>query len=481
MRNTITTLLFCLLANFAFSQVITIYDETRQEVHGYAIFEKLERIKKRENLYMISFYDVNINPVSQMTFKDHSGSKIGNVHYSAETIYFEMVNTNKPFSRSQIPSNVYSYRLYDLKQNKISDRYELPVKHKKTFIEGRYSIPGKGFGIMIRDYAKSTNRVYAITNQNEVLYDTYLYDNSKKKRNSLRIRIQDQNEGTLANIISNFPNKKSKHPTYYVQLMNINNGKVINEINLDTEDYKTFLNNAQFNDGYLKVFGDTYRLNKSISSGKTSGMMRAEISPEGEVVSQKALTWEDLQSKIDIREGGRVKGKGYIFTHDYVYDKSTKHTIVVGEYLYGDPLGVSTENMVFLDFDQDFNLTQTYEVKTKQARLHTGLLKNFDSRKYGFTLNSHGYFDYRFQVFLENNDGLAFTYFDLERSGLFSDKFTHGIVVYKNGKFTDNKLTWERRNTKENAAILPSKPGYILISERSKDLKVENRLERIGF
>src|SRR5690606_41718226 len=119
------------------------------------------------------------------------------------------------------------------------------------------------------------------------------------------------------------------------------------------------------------------------------------------------------------------------------------NTIVVGEDMKGGLISVSVKDMVFFDFDENFKIHQVFEVEKKQSTMDLGALKPSSSREYGSLLKYYNYFDYRFYNELENDNGLSFFYFNVEKWGFRSMDLSHGIVVYKDGEFIANKLKWE--------------------------------------
>lgn len=473
--------LIFLFTNFAFSQVFSVYDEKNSEIYGYIVFEEIERVDRKQNKYLATILDINLNKVSQVAFTDGSDIKIGNINYNGKTIYFEVIP--KKTNKSSISSRDFSYRIFNLKENSISQPFTLPEVDKELYVRGSYPIQNEGYGMILRNFKTQVNQFYAISNSNQKLYSSFPFGNPKKKRETEHILVGDINDNLLVTINRKYPHSKSKDPKTSLLYVDLFTGKTIKEINFDNEDFNVEISNVHIFDKDVVVYGDTYKKKDAFSSSKTSGLYKAVTNLKGDLLKSKNLVWSDLQSKIDIKEGGFVSNKGFIYTHSYVLDKKTNHTIVVGEYIRGSISSVSVRDMVFLDFDKDFNLHQVFEVEKKQSTLNLGGLKLGGSRQFANTLKQYNYFDYRFYNPLENESGLSFFYFNVEKLFLIgSSSFSHGIVVYKDGKFTANQLKWETSIWRsEFLNLLPSKPGYVLLSKISKDKVLENRLERIDY
>lgn len=476
----ITLLFLILFTSTVFSQIIPIRDVTKDEIYGYVIFQIVENVSKKETLYLANLLDINLNRVAQSKFTDNSKAKIGNVHFNGKSIYFEVIPEKA--SKASINSRSFSYRLYDVSTNTISQRHELPVQDKKIFVRGSYPIPGQGFGIMIRNFKTGVNEYYAVSNTNELLYNSHPFGNPKKKKEIEHIEIGDINGELLISINQKYPHRKSKALTTTLHFANINTGEFSKEVSFDTDSFDIYLNDVQIIEDRIYVYGDSYEKKKHLSSGKTAGMFMATLDREGNILDQKTRIWSDFQAMIDIKEGGYVKKSGYVYTHNYVFDKKTKHTIVVAEYIRGTLNGVNVEDIVFFDFDKDFNLVQVFEVPTRKSELSLRGIKFGGSRGYGEILKNYNYFDYRFCNSLSDDGGLSFFYFNIEKLRLFSGDFSHGMVVYNEGKFSANKLKWEKSVWQnEYLNLLPSKPGYILLSKVSDNQILETRLERLEY
>lgn len=480
MKKITALLILLLIIPNVFSQVIPLKDTENNEIYGYVVFNIVEKVDKKHNLYLANLLDANLNQVAQSTFTGEDNAKVGKVHYNGNSIYFEVIP--KSADIKSVASKDFTYHIYNLKTNKVSKGFKLPKVDKNIFVRGSYPVHGHGFGIMIRNFKSQVNEFYAVDDQNGLLYKSFPYGNPKKKKETEHIVVGDIQNGLLASISKKYPHKRSNDPKTTLLLNNAITGEKVGEVSLDTDGFDIYLSNVQIGEDKIFVFGDLYEKRKKLSSDKTAGLFKAELDHQGNVLKENSVVWADLQSKIDIKEGGFVKNKGFIYTHDYVWDKETDHTIVVGEYIKGALSSVSVEDLIFLDFDEKFNLVHVFEVPTKKAVLHLNSIKLGGSRDFANMLRDYNYFDYRFSNFLENETGLSFFYFNLEKVRLFSGDFSHGMVVYKDGKFTANKLKWDTSVwKKEYLNLLPAKPGYILLSKISKDRILENRLERLDY
>lgn len=481
MKYIFTFLFLFFTYHLSLGQIFPVTDKSNNEIYGYVTFSIIEKSGKKENLYLISLMDINLNNVAQTTFKDKESIKIRDIHFNGKVIFFEVISGSVG-NKEWVSAKDYSYRLYDVSSNLISPRYELEDQDKNLYIKDSYPIKEKGFGLILYHDKTFLNQVYALDHQNEQLYSFKPYEDRKKKTVEI-IHVGDVNNELLVLRNRKYPQKKSKEPRTTLSIHELFSGTLINEVSLDTPEINVDITNVQIIDDELIVFGDSYELKKALESSKTSGLIKARVSHSGEVQSQEQVVWANLQSLIDIKEGGFVKKKGFIYTHKYVLDKHTGNTVVVSEYVKGSLAHIKVEDFLFLEFDSNFKPIQAFEVETTPSFLNLQGYNVKGSRAYVNTLKRYNYFDFRFSNFLEDESGLSFFYFNYEKVRLFQgNDISHGMIVYKDGKFTANKLQWRETFRGDNTLnLLPSKPGYILLSIWDKNKGLENRLERLVY
>src|SRR5690606_12480020 len=233
------------------------YDHKNDELYGYIVFERIEQVSKKEIKYLSTLLDINLHKVAQTTFTDDSNNRIGNIRYNGKSIYFE---TLPAFTdRSSIISTAYGYRIYNLQDNKVSERYELPVKNKHLYVRGGFPIENMGYGMILRNFKSQVNEFYAISDEgNAKLYSAYPYGNPKKKKPTEHIITGDIHNNLLITINQKFKDKKAKDYRTTLMLTDIFTGKIIKEVVLDTDKFNIDLSDVQITDEKVHVFGDLF-------------------------------------------------------------------------------------------------------------------------------------------------------------------------------------------------------------------------------
>lgn len=473
MRKTIFTCWLFLVSNLIYSQVYTVYDTQKNEVYGYLVFELSEKISKKECVYATTLLDVDSKKQKETTFSDFEKIKIGKVLYNGKSIYFEVLPEDT--EGTTFASNDFSYRIYNLDTNTISPKFELAEKHKKIHVTGSYPIQNTGFGLVVNNSKTNINHLYAISDNNELLYTTYPFGNPDKKKQTEEMVVGDLQGDLLVTINKKAPRSKSKKTLTSLLFINTLTGDTIKEVTLDTEKYKIDLSKAKITGNEVLTFGDAYAKKKSINSGKTEGLVKTTLDLEGNIKEQKEVAWEDLKAVVKVKKGGKVKSRGSMHPHDFVVDEKTNHVIMIGEYLKSSTSRIKVKDIFFMDFDSDFNLTQVFEVKTKTATIYLNDIKAKGYKQFGAIVKEYNYFNYKFHNQLDDN-GLSFYYYSSEKRG---KNMPQGVVIYEEGVFTNVPLKWGKSDWKtQKLNLLPSKPGYILTSKVA-DKKIEANLHPI--
>lgn len=422
--------------------------------------------------FQVEVQDVNLKKVNDILLKFEAPVSKFLVSYNKSSILILGVPV---FLKGSL--NNLSYYIYDLQTNTLSERYtfskELNVNDVVLSIE---PINDRGFIFSIVPPKKNSKiDLYAVDNQNKKLWANNL-TNSMNGKNEDLVFYQKGSSGNIFGITFS-DDAQDLNKKYGLLLINKDNGKEINRQLIDNTEFRYEPVNLTFKNNKILLFGDLYPGGKKID-GKNIGLFMITADMSGNITGRKNQTWGDLKSKIDIEKDGYVKNLGYFFTHDYIIDDATNHIIMPSEFFLKSGLGMIVTHLYFLDFDENFNLIQTSRVfkSTTQYPVNSMLTNSY--RAWGNSIKREDYFDYLFSNELDKRKGIAFYYLDVNKEvGLFrSGEYSFGTVSYINGKFSNDKIKFTSKNP---MGILPSKPGYIVIYEESKENGLEKRIEKI--
>lgn len=265
---------------------------------------------------------------------------------------------------------------------------------------------------------------------------------------------------------------------YGLLLVNKDNGEEINRQLIDTPENRYEPKNITFKDGKIFMFGDVFPA-KAKFDGKKAGLFMIKADLEGNILTRKSQSWDNMRPMIDLDKNGLVKNKGYFYSHDFIFDDTTNHIIMPSEFFMKNGLLISIGHLFFLEFDENFNLLKTNTVIKNLRPYSEGASLTNNIQTWGYSIKNSGEFDYMFNNELDRGKGTVFYYASTDKQAdLFrKGEYTFGTVSYIDGKFSNDKINFTSKNIMK---ILPNKPGYILLFEESEK-GFEKRIEKINY
>lgn len=425
--------------------------------------------------FQVEIQDINLTRISDINLQFDAPVSQFLISYNKNSI---LILGLPIFSRSSL--NNLSYYIFDLSTNKLSSKYTFSkeLNLNDVILSSIEPIDNRGFIFSIVPHKKNSKiDLYAINNHNEKLWINHLTNSYKGKNVDIVFYERGSYKDIFGAIFSD--DEKSINKKYGLLLINKNNGKEINRQLIDNSQFRYEPVSLNFMVDKIVLFGDLY-LEKNKIDGKSTGIFMVTADMNGNFVERKNQTWEELKNNVDIENDGFVKNLGYFYSHEYIIDAATNHIIVPSEFFLKSGLGMIVTHLFFLDFDQNFNLVNTYRVfkNTTQYPFNSMLTNNY--RAWGNSIKREGYFDYIFSSELDSKKGIAFYYVDVNREeGLIrKGEYSFGTVSYINGKFKNDKLKFTSKNP---IGVLRSKPGYILLYEETKGNTLEKRIEKINY
>jgi hypothetical protein len=139
------------------------------------------------------------------------------------------------------------------------------------------------------------------------------------------------------------------------------------------------------------------------------------------------------------------------------------------------PAGAKVNDLFFMELDKDMKVVQFQRIDKEKKTIRNGVKMS------GSLVSYYGYFDYAGYQDL-GNDNYQFFYYNKQKPEDGGKKqWVLGIVSYKDGKFSEQKLPLKSEDGSD-MLITPAKKGYIMVYEtfKDKDRSPELRLEKIN-
>jgi hypothetical protein len=487
---------------------------SNKKLVGYYVFYFKEKVDKKNSAYEIQTFDDNYNPVKSFE-----------ITRPKNTMFVEMV----------FNGSVFMFHFYDRKTG-----FEFVTYNPNGEKQGEYIMAGKD--LTSSDVARinqayqaqtDVNFIYSVGSEGfmrstfsknkKIGYELIKFDNNAKKVWSVEspvdskeietIDIADVNENITVGSITRRSSIFSKSYDVFGVLINTNNGKIIKEIAMGSDEkgrrsmLKSFISDAK---NTVTIIGEFYKPKDDMMKDRSAGLYLQEFSLEGDLISDKQYKWKgnfDKFKQTNLSEEDKKDDKRpfYIFFHDVIQSKNGNIVLVGEQYIkqisagaiagkaLAGALGGSSNassfeilvgNMVVIEFDDKKDLTG-YDIVQKK-KTHVFLPEGYgmvNSLALGQIVKAYGNFDYYFTSSDYENDKHDIVYIDADRKeekgAKKSDKMI-GVISVRNGKVETSRTPL---NCESNFFwIQPAKPGYISVGEYDKKAKsIDLRLETISY
>lgn len=508
----------------------TLWNAEDKDLYGYFyIFEK-DITGKKEKLYEYVLLDKNLNKVFSGEFKDeniiNNNYRSFNVRYLNGTILLQ--TTENLFSQWR---NDIRFRLLNVEENKLSDPF--------VFNAGLEKVPSSS-------NPKQKPSLLAIISNNPIGYylNTPLQNvidyNIPKKRTIENNNIQpkkkyfaDEQLNLKWSYEYNQNATKNKYcytyaaPVVYKDDKNVlvlgkhfvgkdaekefkngifsdtfifldkENGNVLSEISpfgqkdekitaKDVNEKKIFIKN-----NIATIINVTSNSKKSIfDEDLIQGFSKAEFDiANGKELNRKYFSWNQISQYVNIDENGYVKDANepecYMYLHNIIMKEDGNFIFILEEYkplssinllLVEIEAGAKINDMFFMELDKDMKVVKFEKIEKERKTIRNGVKMD------GSKVNYYGYFDYAGYQDLGSDNYLFFYYNKQKPENGGKKQWILGIVAYKDGNFTEQKLPMKSEEGSD-MLISPAKNGYIKIYETFKDKNKspEIRLEKINY
>lgn len=510
-----------------------LYNKAQDDIYGYFFIFKRDRLDKKEFLYEYTLLDKNLNTVLSGNFIEKLGDygKFIEVH----GIYREGYITFKIDEKfMQWGAKIRTkYRVLDIGQNTISEGFVLSKELEKRYHEkpktvkestvftlypnsfgyhlitpvetnlesGMYSlVPKEGDyesrrrGIVFFDAQLNPKWSYKFNQKDSSRkqYEEVFFSNSRHAQTNIlvgrRLFNGSKNEklrekGALFNTFLFFHKDTgqllNEFTPFGLQTAGDAQAKEVSVITtfINPDETVTFLN---------RIMSPTVK-KFTLDEEKIIGFSKADYDINtGKELSRHFFTWDQLTAHLNINKNGYITEKGepnsYLYLHEAILKSdgnilfiTEQYKTLTGNMFIGGSQGVKIADMILFEVDKHMNLVNFTKVSKEATNHRIGV------KMEGVAADAYGMFDYSGYQDLGNDDYIFYYYNKQKPENGGKKQNVLGIVSYKNGQFSEQKLPLQSRDGSE-LAIAPAKKGYIMIVEnyKNKNQGVEIRLERVN-
>ncbi len=458
---------------------------SKNEVQGYYLFFKKDDVTKDSSEYIIQILDQNLNKLTSRSYMASSNTKIEALVFNGKSILV------KEF---QADGKDLNFRVYDMSvQGDLTKIGEKDIKENKYSRSLVYGIPDKGFvNIYGTDKRKAIVEYY---NDGELKWTYETPDSIKWEEMDLITDYKDRV------ILSSYrKNRVTDGGDYFLKAFNTTTGeqlfdKVLTYQGYDYEIARGFVNEQQ---DEIWVSGDYFDKGDEEKIINSNGLFVMKISPDGEILDADFSPWD---GKIGRYSNTYKKGKlksGFLHVHDFIFLNDGQVFGIAEQYrkafrawgvaetlvsagATGRLIKVDVGDLMVFRFGNNAKL-----VETKRNRKPTNtILPNkglwggllIPGKRIGEVVADQGGYD--FSHFSVDNDYNSFTVFYRMKENLTKKQIKKykreprwilRTLTYKDRQWSKDKF-YLSDGKKEGVkiAIMPAKPGYVLVYEQSED------------
>lgn len=474
-----------------------IYEENGEDVWGYFLLNKVDKASKEFLKLEFIILDKNLNKVGSNTFQnDYYDSWLAEIMPDINSI---IKNKNElilaiGFGNDQIiKKKNYAFRRINLndfsigntffyvddkkiEDNKIMDR----LFDEKTVPTSFKPIKSNGFlksNYTIKDFRKLDS------NNNNVVLKKFEYDfldlNFNKKWGIEFNKVENgydfheyfkSNDEIIIFLKSQLGKAFKKVRSKFYKIVDINSGEILFEIPLSDSKNSYSTKDVVFKGDDIIFYEEFSEFKEGPFFDKPLGVSKRTFNlTTKSITDQKFFYWTDLSNFIKIDKFGKVNNSDIIHLLDFKMIANGK-TLIIGESFESAARSTKIKNIYTLELDIDFKVSSFNEIlKNKNSYI--------DLYAMGNELQRNNLFDFNYSQKIKE-DEIIYFYQD-NKKGNNNKIWTLGVIVYADGKFSNQKIDLKT----ENGLINPikAKNGYIILQEVNDKGENTIRLEKIDY
>jgi hypothetical protein len=453
-------------------------------VDGYFMYYTVDKLKHGDREFAIRILDPNLQDVATKSYVDNKHTFLMKSAFNNDAMMFAMAN----FDTKEI--NLVSYD----RQANPRPAVNIPLESKEVRYyqyaqqSGDFNVlfPIEGRGFLFNKIEDNKKIGYSLKYYPTDGGQAWEFNSDEKSKEVLSINVIDVNKDVVVALETSRPGAMSRKMTLRAKVIDVNTGALLFEREYSKAKNPRLVNNAFLNaDGTVVLMGEYFKDGDNILDDKSLGLFTEVIDRSGKTVRDNLISWEqDVAKVMKIKDGSKIKDKGYIFFHDIVKTQKGDY-YAIGEYykktvsggglamsvLTGSNQGVTqltiTDAVVFR-FDPDFKLLGVSEFQKGKSRAPS--LSDFGSPQLNaHALKGYGAFDYDYTQIDNKNDRFYAFFTDYDRVEGEKSKWSLKAIICDEGQLSEDKISLSGKNRFN--FVLPSKIGSALLMEYDKKAK----------
>lgn len=473
------------------------------EVKGYSLFYVLDKVDKKNKSYRVTFLDQNLTTMGSVDFIEPKHFYMVENTFNGNNIIIKFYDTKEEVAvihRYSTIGELVSRDVYPVENKMEQMTLVNAIKTEEEMLRTIQPIKNKGY--VSYGYSAESKYGYELKYfPDEKGQKGWSIKQDSKAKGVATAGFLCEGDGILINTIISRPSLMSmKNMTSSLQIIDVNNGKVLSETNLSKAKYPLMVTNGKINPDTknLDLLAVYYNQGDDIFKDNSAGFAFIEMTTSGEILNEVYSGWQgEIANFLPVDKKGKVNDGYYVYVHDLIKD-SEGNMFVIGEQykkaisglgvaanvLGGADAGVAAtkvvlQDVVILKYNKNRELVDVHICdKPKRDVMMPQGATMMGPVMMGHYIKSRGLFDYTFNQVNNKMGSISVVYEtydeDKKRTAVL------GILNHSEGKFSNDNTSF---NMKEgDYEVFKGKPGYILLGEYiKKEKRISMRLEKINY
>jgi hypothetical protein len=485
------------------------------EIKGYYMFYKLDRVDRNEYSYLLQILDGDLNTAIKTTVtrsKWHSllevtynGNAFALLFYDAKQRLFELTTLDRQ-------GNVIGARGFE----KLSNR-DLMLYSSYGYLGGSeegsnhsiFPVGDRGFLRLTLDHYKGSKYGYALTYYPNDLSASNVWKVGSNPQSGLveYPLVTSLTDDYLTLSVARRKGATSKDMLYFSLLIDLKGGRIVYEVPMAKRDFNHAVLFSEYDaaSGITTVMGNYYEAGDKTMKDKSLGIFAWQLDQSGQIAQKAYYSWgKDIAPFLSTNEKGRLDGGGYVYIHKairvdgrtYVVGEAFKKSIsgagvalnILAAASGSTSSGMANFKVVMMDMvvfelaeNLDLKGIKVFEKDDRNVYLPEGF-GLLGPTAMGMMMKIYGQFDYNYTEEIEADKSFYITYNTrIKEDGKGSKKPIFGIISHdETGAFNEEKIPMTTDAT--SLWIARGKPGYVSIWEYFRKEKTLNvRLEPVNY
>jgi hypothetical protein len=472
------------------------------EVKGYVTYTKGDKADRKNDNYLLDFYDQDLNKVSNITLQKPAG-KYFLLSNSFNGTAFAMYYYNSKDKTLELETYDTGLKKMGFKAIGDLNRMDMMVLQQSLTTQGGnnegsggmmanlnlFPVPNFGF---VRNSYEGMMKGFNLQMYDDKLTPRWRLSSDPKSKFYESISMTQATDKYILATILRRDGMMSKKVEAYMVAIESATGKKVLDMPVETSKTEQLSLSSFTFDPVKREFiavGEFYKLDDKPFVNKSQGFYIKRFSEAGKPVAAKTYGWQKEVAAALPAEARPSVEDGFVnYTQSIVRGSNGKTYIVAEQYkVVGDGLGIALTalggrssvskgkiaNMLVFALDPDYKLTDikfypkdpsVAVVPPGGGLMGAGLL--------GMYFRQSGQFDYQF---IQKNDAntqfnVVYINYDKEK-GEATKKIIGNVAFGDNGQFKIDKIDGTSNAT--SSFLYPAKPGYVMLVDY---LKKEKRM-----